>query len=469
VYVTSDPTDANRLFVVERKGRIALTTPTGGTRTFIDLTPLVESEYGERGLLSMAFDPDFAENGLFYVYYTGKDNGAIHIAELQASGDTADLRTWRNVITIQHPDAANHDGGQLQFGPDGYLYAGTGDGGGGGDPQENAQNRASLLGKLIRIDPHRSGNLPYTVPAGNPLVGVAGTRPEIWSLGLRNPFRFSFDRATGDLTIGDVGQNLWEEIDYSPAPNAGRGVNYGWDCREGRHDYELDGCPAGNAGLTEPVLEYPHDNPVDPNDEGCAVTGGYVVRDPGLTELAGRYVYSDNCEGLLRSAVLRVPDAIGDRSEGVRLGNPSSFGEDACGRVYVADLGGEVSRLVDGSPTNCPAIPPPPTEDCTVRLEGDGGRNDLDGGPGSQAIAGRGGDDRLRGGEGNDCIDGGAGADVLSGNEGADILRGGVGGDVLRARDGERDVVVCGEGRDRAIVDHRDRVRGCERKREKAA
>ena len=456
VYVTSDPGDPDRLFVVERAGKIELTTPSG-TSTFTDLTPLVESGFQERGLLSMAFAPDFASTGLIYVDYTGKDAGSIHVAELRASGDRADPGTLRNVITIPHPTFPNHNGGQLQFGPDGYLYIGTGDGGGGGDPFENAQDTSALLGKILRIDPRRSGTQPYTVPADNPFVGSGG-RPEIWSLGLRNPYRFSFDRATGALTIGDVGQGEWEELDHAPQPSAGRGVNFGWDCREGRHDFEPAGCPA--SGLTDPVLEYPH------STGGCAVTGGYVVRDPGLEELAGRFVYSDYCKGEIRSTVLGLPDASDDRSEGINAGNPSSFGEDSCGRVYVASLTGEVSRLVDSTPTVCGGAPPPGSlEPCSQHVRGTHRKDALSGGPGPQSIRGRGGDDRLNGGAGDDCLVGGGGDDRLTGGAGRDVLRGGRGRDVLRSADGRRERVTCGRGADRARVDRVDRVRGCERVR----
>jgi hypothetical protein len=455
VYVTSDPRDPDRLFIVERGGRIRLTTP-ARTTTFSDLTPLVESEYNERGLLSMAFSPDFATSGLLYVYYTGRGAGAIHIAELRATGDVADPATLRNVLTIPHGDYANHNGGQLHFGPDGYLYIATGDGGGGGDPLENAQDPTRLLGKILRIDPRRSGTRPYTVPADNPFVGTAA-RPEVWSLGLRNPYRFSFDRMTGALTIGDVGQNGWEEIDFAPAPAAGRGVNYGWDCREGRHAYETRGCPTG--GLTDPVLEYSHAG------GGCAVTGGYVVRDPGLEELAGRYVYADYCNGQIRSAVLGLPDAIGDRSEGLDAGNPSSFGEDSCGRIYVASLRGEVSRLVDSTPTRCVTAPPPPREPCSRRVWGTHRGDVLSGGPGPESIRGRGGDDRLRGAAGDDCVNGNSGDDRLDGGAGGDVLRGGKGRDAIRSLDGNRDRLSCGRGSDRARVDRIDRVGGCEKVR----
>ena len=454
VYVSSDPGDPDRLFVVERAGRIELTTPTR-TSTFVDLTPLVDSGSQERGLLSMAFAPDYATSGLAYVYFTGKDAGSIHVAELEASGAVADPATLRNVLTIPHP-RENHNGGQLQFGPDGYLYIGTGDGGGGGDPDDNAQDTGSLLGKILRIDPRRSGTRPYTVPAGNPFIGTAG-RPEVWSLGLRNPSRFSFDRATGALAVGDVGQEEWEEVDYVPQPGAGRGVNFGWDCREGRHPFPFasSACPAG--GLTEPVLEYSH------STGGCAVTGGYVVRDPGLAELAGRYVYADYCDGEIRSAVLGLPAATGDRSERLDAGNPSSFGEDSCGRVYVTSLTGEVSRLVDSTPTLCEASPPGPLEPCSQSVRGTRRKDTLDGGPGPQSIRGRDGDDRLRGGAGDDCLIGGGGADRLNGGADLDVLRGGRGRDFFRSVDGRSERVSCGRGHDRARIDRTDRVKGCEK------
>ncbi|KAA0272731.1 MAG: glucose dehydrogenase [Acidobacteria bacterium] len=453
VHVTSDPRDPDRLFIVERGGRIRLTTP-NHTSTFTDLTPLVDSDDGERGLLSMALAPDFASSGSLYVLYTGRSAGAIHVAELTAVGNGADPATLRNVLTIPHGDHPNHNGGQLQFGPDGYLYIGTGDGGGSGDPLENAQDAGILLGKILRIDPRRSGALPYSVPADNPFVGTAG-RPEFWSLGLRNPFRFSFDRATGALAIGDVGQGGWEEVDFAPAPAAGRGLNFGWDCREGRHAYETRGCPGG--GLTDPVLEYAH------GGGRCAVTGGYVVRDPGLEELAGRYVFSDYCDGVIRSAVLGLPVATDPRSEGVDAGSPSSFGEDSCGRIYVASLTGEVSRLVDSTPTRCGA--PVPLERCSQSVRGSRRDDVLSGGPGPQSIRGHGGDDRLRGGGGGDCAIGNLGDDRLDGGADGDVLRGGRGRDVVRSLDGEVDTVSCGRDRDRARVDRFDRLAACEKVR----
>src|SRR5215211_825002 len=225
VYVTSDPGDEDRIFVVEQDGRIQLTAG-GATSQFLDLDPIVLSagEPGggnEQGLLSMAFAPDFHTSGRFYVDYTGTDGGSLHVAELTASGDFADPATLRDVITIPHPGAQNHNGGQLQFGPDGYLYVSTGDGGSGGGPAQDPNN---LLGKILRIAPTPGGG--HTVPGDNPLGN------EVWSLGLRNPWRFSFDRATGDILIADVGQSAFEEVDHSLAPGAGRGLNFGWPCRE---------------------------------------------------------------------------------------------------------------------------------------------------------------------------------------------------------------------------------------------
>jgi glucose/arabinose dehydrogenase len=350
VYVTSDPDDASRLFVVERGGQIKLITPSG-TSQFISV-PNVQAG-SEQGLLSAAFPPDFNEHGRFYVFYTGTDSGALHVDEFTASGNTADPATRRPLLTIPHPTEGNHNGGQLQFGPDGYLYVSTGDGGGGGDPFENAQDLGSLLGKILRIDPRESAGQPYTVPSDNPFVGVPG-EDEIWSYGLRNPWRFSFDRLTGALLIGDVGQDAWEEVDYEPAETGGgRGDNFGWDCREGAHDFEPAGC---SGPFTDPIHELTH-------GEGfCAVTGGYVVRDPSLPELAGRYVYSDLCSPNLRSLIPGFP-ATDDRPESLPVHFPTTFGEDACRRIYVASLDGPVYRLEGSSSASCTL---------TIAVEGEG-------------------------------------------------------------------------------------------------
>jgi hypothetical protein len=235
--------------------------------------------------------------------------------------------------------AANHNGGAMVFGPDGLLYVGTGDGGGGNDPwgaRGNAQDLGSLLGKLLRIDPRRSNSRPYRVPASNPFVSRAGARAEIYAYGLRNPWRFSFDRRTGALSIGDVGQNAVEEIDFT-APGKARGANFGWRPWEGtRRNFPGEAAP----GHVRPVLEHRHDQGF------CSITGGYVVRDPGLPALAGQYVYSDFCDGHVRAAKLTPTGSSADRRLAVpRVGSVSSFGEDARGRVYVVSSEGPVLRL----------------------------------------------------------------------------------------------------------------------------
>ena len=359
-FVTAPSGDAERLFVVVQQGRIRLLR--NGTIVPTPFLSVGVSCCGERGLLSMAPAPDYTVTGLFYVYYTRPD-GALTIDEFRRSSanpDLADPATRRNVLTIPHP-RGNHNGGQLQFGPDGYLYVGTGDGGGSGDPDLAGQNLTTLLGKILRIDPRLGpGGQPYTIPPDNPFVGQAPRRAEIWSYGLRNPWRFSFDRQTGDLVIADVGQDSWEEIDFSPGSSGyGRGVNYGWSCREGRHDFDPGqplclGPPAPL--LTEPVWEYSH-------ARGCSITGGYVVRDPALPALFGRYVYGDACSAPLWSISLQVPDAQGDAATGEQVSSLFSFGEDACARVYAASGSGPVYRL---SATAAPAPPcspvggPPP-------------------------------------------------------------------------------------------------------------
>ncbi len=369
-YVTAPPGDGTRLLVVEKAGRIRLTKDGGAPTLFLDIASLVRSAESERGLLSMAFAPDYASSGRFYVYYTsnavgGRAQGDLVVAEYTVSSDPDVANpAERVVLTIPHAEFPNHNGGQLQFGPDGFLYIGTGDGGGGGDPYRAGQRLDTLLGKLLRIDPRAAGGAAYMVPTDNPFVSQSGARGEIWSYGLRNPWRFSFDRQTGDLTIADVGQSAWEEIDFVPAAaGGGRGHNFGWACWEGRHAYvpnaslsECNPLPAHTA----PVHEYSH-------SRGCSITGGYVVRDPTVPQLVGRYVYADFCSSPIWSIGLKTPDAIGDTDSGLDLGSIYSFGEDALCRVYVASGGGEVRRLqVEGAtpPAPCagpPSTPPPPS------------------------------------------------------------------------------------------------------------
>jgi glucose/arabinose dehydrogenase len=342
VYVTAPPGDRRRIFVVEQGGTIRVVR--GGrpqATPFLDVRSRVIAG-GEQGLLSMAFAPDYARTRRFYVNYTDR-SGTQRVVEYRRSrsnAERADAGSARLVLRYD-PFEANHNGGLVVFGPDGLLYIGTGDGGGGDDQhgsRGNAQDLGQLEGKLLRIDPRRSGGRPYRVPSSNPFVNRSGARPEIYSYGLRNPWRFSFDRSTGDLTIGDVGQNAVEEIDFARRGEAS-GANYGWRPFEGRRRNFDE--PAPNA--VAPVIELSHD------DGNCSVTGGYVVRDPAVPALRGRYVYGDFCKGQLRSARLSAGSASGDRSLGLRkVGELSSFGEDALGRVYVVSLSGAVYRLAAG-------------------------------------------------------------------------------------------------------------------------
>jgi hypothetical protein len=370
MFVTSDPANPDRLFIVEREGRVLVASGTG-YELFGELEALVSCCTSERGLLSIALAPDFAASERFYAAYTGTvaaggAEGDIHLDAFRPSPAGGGELLREPILTIGHADEPNHNGGQLQFGPDGYLYLSTGDGGGVGDPDGNGQDRESLLGKLLRIEP-RPGSVPaYAVPPGNPFVGVPG-RDEIWSYGLRNPWRFSFDRENDDLVIADVGQGLREEVDHAPSPApgvvGGAGANYGWNCREGLIPYPA--APAaclGAGGFTEPAFDYPHDDPGGDAAHGCSITGGYVVRDPGLGDLYGRYLHADFCIGELRSLVLpSTPGGIasGDRSEGLAVASPVSFGEDACGRIYVVSNGGAVYRLQGDPELECPSPPAP--------------------------------------------------------------------------------------------------------------
>lgn len=332
VFVTSPPRNASRLFVVEQGGRIRVMHDGQLLgKPFLDVTGEVESG-GERGLLSMALAPDYVSSGRFYVYFTDH-SGDIRIRQYRRSGNpnVADAASGRDVLRVGHSTYPNHNGGQLEFGHDGMLYAGFGDGGGGGDPFRSGQRLNTLLAKLIRIDPRPGGG--YRIPADNPFVGRSGARGEVWSYGLRNPFRFSFDRQTGDLTVGDVGQDEFEEIDFRR--DRGRGTNFGWSVFEGFHRFRSGSAPAA----IKPKLELSH------QDGFCAIIGGYVVRDPKLTSLAGRYVYGDNCKPEVYSARLTPSGAQGNHATSLRVNQLSSFGEDAAGHVYAASLGGPVYRL----------------------------------------------------------------------------------------------------------------------------
>lgn len=339
VYLTSPPGDSARIFIVEQPGRIIVRrNDTTLARPFLDISGRITFG-GEQGLLSVAFDPDFATNRRFFVYFVRGGNLRIVRYDAAASDpDSADEATADTVLEIAHPGQDNHNGGQLQFGPDDMLWIGTGDGGGGGDPDENGQNKHALLGKLLRLDV--SGTSGYTIPVDNPGASDTSFAPEVWSYGLRNPWRFSFDRATGDLYIADVGQNAWEEVDVAPtAVQRGRGSNYGWNIMEGKHCYPSDPCT--NPGQL-PLVEYSH------GGGACSISGGYVYRGSALPSLAGHYLYADFCTGNVSS--FAYPSAsVTDRSAELRPGDGvSAFGQDARGELYILQLGGSVYKIVPG-------------------------------------------------------------------------------------------------------------------------
>jgi len=340
VYLTHAGDGSERLFIVEQRGRVlAIRDGKVQDQPFLDIRNRV-SCCGERGLLGIAFPPDFAAKGHFYVNYTDLSGDTV-IARypLSANRETADPDGEEIILTVDQP-FANHNGGQLAFGRDGYLYIGMGDGGSAGDPMNFAQNPGSLLGKLLRIDVE-SGSRPYRVPSDNPFVRRTGYRPEIWALGLRNPWRFSFDRNTGDLYLGDVGQGSQEEIDFQPASSTG-GENYGWKIMEGSRCFASPACDLG--GLTLPVAEYTH-------AQGCSVTGGMVYRGAASPTLRGVYFYGDFCSGRI----------WGLRREGASWRNRVlletdlsivSFGEDEAGEVYVVDHNGDLFRLRSDAPVS---------------------------------------------------------------------------------------------------------------------
>ena len=337
VFATAPEGDA-RLFVVERAGRIFIVR--GGAtsaRPFLDIAARVGTT-GEGGLLSMAFDPRHAVNGFFYVYFT-EASGDIAIERFRVSAadpDVADPAPLR-ILTIPHRTFSNHKGGLVRFGPDGFLYLGTGDGGGGGDPLRNGQNLDSLLGKLLRIDVRNAtAAAPYAIPSGNPFTGQPNRRAEIWAYGLRNPWRYAFDAPTGRLYIGDVGQARAEEVDVNPADSPG--LNYGWNVTEGTSCFATEPC--NTAGITLPLLEYGHDA-----DGGCSVIGGFVYRGSAFPEIQGRYFYSDLCSGWLRSFVFSGGAASDPRQFIANMGTVLSFGEDGQKELVVLTGAGEVLRI----------------------------------------------------------------------------------------------------------------------------
>ncbi len=330
VYLTAKDGD-DRIFVVEQRGTIRVIS--GGevlATPFLDITSKTQAG-GERGLLSVAFHPE-PSSTRFFVNYTDR-NGDTVVERYEAvhGQDVADANSAFTILTVAQP-FGNHNGGQLQFGPDGMLYVGMGDGGSGGDPQGHGQNLNTLLGAMLRLDV--DGGAPYAIPSDNPYVNGGG-RPEIWASGLRNPWRFSFDRQNGDLYIADVGQNRLEEINVRPPQEAG--ANYGWNTMEGSECFGAGGCDPG--AFTLPVLEYDH-------GQGCSVTGGYVYRGGGMPELTGHYFYADYCEGWIRSFEY-VAGAATDPTEWQvpDVGQITSFGQDAQGELYVLTAAGAVYRI----------------------------------------------------------------------------------------------------------------------------
>jgi glucose/arabinose dehydrogenase len=327
VYVTAPPGDRREFFVVERAGRIRIVRHGHKLRRpFLDIRRLVDLRYpnnqfrDQGGLASMAFAPDYRRSGLFYVFYTHA-GGTIHVDEFRRApgSSTRALRSSGRTVL----------GGQLEFGPDGFLYVSFGQ----GDDSDSSQDLGKLTGKILRIDPKPSGGLPYTVPADNPFSNRTDARTEIFAYGLRVPWRFSFDDSTGDLIVGDVGDERFEEVDLLRPSDAG--ANLGWPFYEGRHRHS----PGGTGALTFPVLVKPHAH------SSCAIVGGYVIRNRRLPSLRGRYLYGDVCTGKLRSARLGLPRASGDRSEHLAVPYLDSFGRDARGRLYAVSLLGSVYRF----------------------------------------------------------------------------------------------------------------------------
>lgn len=327
-----------RLFIVEKEGAIRIVQDGRLLdEPFLDIRDRVNADSSERGLLSVAFHPDYARNGRFFVNYTNlAGNTAVSAFQVGGSPNQADPGSESILLTIRQP-YANHNGGQLQFGPDGYLYVGMGDGGSGGDPQGNGQNPATLLGALLRLDVDQATDAAqYGIPTDNPFVADAAKLPEIWATGLRNPWRFSFDRTTGDLLIADVGQNQWEEVNFLPAGSPG-GSNFGWNIMEGTHCYDRNTCD--QTGLVLPVIDYRH-------EQGrCSITGGYVYRGSQFPTLGGVYFFGDYCSGEIWGM---TAGEDGRFSAQVLYRSPSriaSFGEDAAGELYVVDISGGIYQI----------------------------------------------------------------------------------------------------------------------------
>jgi len=359
----SPPPGDSRLFVVEQAGRILILQSDGSTvaQPFLDIRSQVDDTANEQGLLGLAFDPGYAGNGHFYVNYTidppgfGRDRSRISRFTVSADPDIGDAGSELVMLEFEQL-FSNHNGGEIRFGPDGYLYIGTGDGGAAGDPADSGQDTGTLLGKLLRIDVvgggatgpdcDLTGGSNYSIPADNAFVGQAASCDEVFSLGLRNPWRFSFDRSTGDLWIADVGQDAREEVDFVPASTSA-GLNFGWRCYEGNSPFNLAGC---SSGYFFPVHDPAH------ADGDCSITGGFVYRGADHPELAGRYFFTDFCNTSIRTITRSGPDFIVDEvvPEGA-VAQPSTFGEDQAGELYVASLTGQIYRI-RGTQVQLPAL-----------------------------------------------------------------------------------------------------------------
>lgn len=451
VFVTHAGDDSDRLFVVEQEGTVRiiqngelLDTP------FIDVSDRTEAS-GERGLFTIAFSPNYANNGEFYLNYTD-ENGDTVVARytVGANPNQGNVASEEIILTVNQ-DFSNHNGGQLAFGPDGYLYIGMGDGGSGGDPNNRAQTANTLLGKMLRIDVEvePSTNANYAIPSNNPFLIDADPlsiiRDEIWAFGLRNPWRFSFDRTTGDLYIADVGQGEREEVNFQPANSTG-GENYGWSVFEGSASFN-ESREIRFGTLTDPVAEYDRDT-------GRSITGGYVYRGDTPSDLTGTYLYGDFVTGVILGA--KNIDGQWQTTELLDTSHQiSTFGEDQDGNLYVADYDdGVIYSIIPPVLAGTPPMEPDPEPDNDVRgsdgddrLRGGDGNDIIRGGNGSDRLFGDGGNDTARGGRGDDRISGGAGQDRLFGGNGSDRLWGGKGADVLLGGKGN-DELFGGDGPD---------------------
>lgn len=366
VFLTFAPGDSTRLFILEQPGRIRIVrNDTLLVKSFLDIDSIVNSGGNEQGLLGMAFHPNYQSNGYFYVNFTNA-SGATVVARysVSANQDSANANSRFDIITIAQP-FSNHNGGMIAFGPnDGYLYIGMGDGGSANDPGNRAQDKLNLLGKMLRIDV--DGGSPYVVPSTNPFVGDANYLPEIWALGLRNPWRFSFDRETGDLYTGDVGQGVYEEVDFQAGTSSG-GENYGWRFKEGDHCFiPSTGCDT-ILGLTDPITEYTHGGA----PFRCSITGGYVYRGCAIPDLQGHYFYADYCSAQIWSFKfdgIDISDST-QRTADLNAGTIaiSSFGEDYFGELYICSHGnGRVLKIIpEGVPSQCGVTP------CCEGIRGD--------------------------------------------------------------------------------------------------